>query len=118
MTLLLSPEELTLDDLVTDPTLEEIWINGPNQVFVAEGGVSRPVTIEITAPQIRAFVERVLRHTGRRVDVSSPFVDASLPDGWRAEVSLSSLWSPPVISYFFPDGLRIEVDSRAQTFLR
>jgi len=37
MTVLLSPEELTLDDLVTDPTLEEIWINGPNQVFVAEG---------------------------------------------------------------------------------
>jgi len=66
MTVLLSPEELTLDDLVADPTLEEIWINGPNQVFVAEGGVSRPVTIEITAPQIRAFVERVLRHTGRR----------------------------------------------------
>ena len=34
MTVLLSPEELTLDDLVTDPMLEEIWINGPNQVFV------------------------------------------------------------------------------------
>jgi len=34
---LLSPEELTLDDLVTDPTLEEVWINGPNQFFVAGG---------------------------------------------------------------------------------
>lgn len=91
MTVLLSPEELTLDDLVTDPTLEEIWINGPNQVFVAEGGVSRPVTIEITAPQIRAFVERVLRHTGRRVDVSSPFVDASLPDGSRLHVVIPDI---------------------------
>ena len=136
MTVLLSPEELTLDDLVTDPTLEEIWINGPNQVFVAEGGVSRPVTIEITAPQIRAFVERVLRHTGRRVDVSSPFVDASLPDGSRLHVVIPDVtqhhWSVNIRKFsqslrrladlvevgFFPDGLRIEVDSRPQTFLR
>ena len=59
----------TLDDLVADPTLEEVWVNGPDQVFVAEGGISRAVPMALTAMDIRGFVERVLRQTGRRVDV-------------------------------------------------
>ena len=59
----------TLDDLVADPALEEVWVNGPDQVFVAEGGVSRSVPMALTAMDIRGFVERVLRQTGRRVDV-------------------------------------------------
>ena len=95
----------TLDDLVLDPSLEEVWINGPDQVFVAESGVSRAVPMNLSAMEIRGFVERVLRQTGRRVDVSSPFVDASLPDGSRLHVVI-------------PDSLRIRVEARAQTFLR
>lgn len=67
----------TLDDLVQNPSLEEVWINGPDQVFVAERGVSRAVPM-----------------------------------------SLSSVWSPPMVSEFFPDSLRIRVEARAQTFLR
>ena len=59
----------TLDDLVADPALEEVWINGPDQVFVAEDGISRPVPMALSAMDIRGFVERVLRQTGRRVDV-------------------------------------------------
>ncbi|MDP4971942.1 MAG: hypothetical protein NWP95_00340 [Pontimonas sp.] len=43
---------------------------------------------------------------------------APTPDGWHAEVTLSSMWSPPVVSEFFPDTLRIRVEARAQTFLR
>ena len=108
----------SLDDLVANPSLEEVWVNRPNQVFVAEGGVSRPVPMDVSAMDIRAFVERTLRSTGRRVDVLSPFVDASHPDGWHAEVGLSSLWSPPVVSHFLPTTLRIQVEARAQTFLR
>ena len=108
----------SLDDLVANPSLEEVWVNGPNQVFVAEGGVSRPVPMDVSAMDLRAFVERTLRFTGRRVDVSSPFVDASLPDGWHAEVGLSSQWSPPVVSHFLPTTLPIQVKARAQTFLR
>jgi pilus assembly protein CpaF len=41
--------------------------------------------------EIRGFVERVLRQTGRRVDVSSPFVDASLPDGSRLHVVIPDI---------------------------
>ena len=81
----------TLDDLVLDPSLEEVWINGPDQVFVAEGGVSRAVSMSLSAMEIRGFVERVLRQTGRRVDVSSPFVDASLSDGSRLHVVIPDI---------------------------
>ena len=49
----------TLDDLVQNPSLEEVWINGPDQVFVAERGVSRAVPMSLSAIEIRGFVERV-----------------------------------------------------------
>ena len=81
----------TLDDLVQNPSLEEVWINGPDQVFVAERGVSRAVPMSLSAIKIRGFVERVLRQTGRRVDVSSPFVDAALPDGSRLLVVIPDI---------------------------
>ena len=45
----------TLDDLVADPALEEVWVNGPDQVFVAEGGISRAVPMPLTAMDIRGF---------------------------------------------------------------
>ena len=40
------------------------------------------------------------------------------PDGWHAEVTLSSLWPPPLVSEFFPEELRLRFNARAQTFLR
>ena len=39
----------TLDDLFLDSSLEEVWINGPDQVFVAEDGVSRAVPMSLSA---------------------------------------------------------------------
>ncbi len=130
MTTVVGESPTSLDDLVANPSLEEVWVNGPNQVLVAEGGVSRPVPMDVSAMDIRAFVERTLRFTGRRVDVSSPFVDASLPDGSRLHVVIPDItrehWSIN-IRKFSPslrslDGLaaalRIRVEARAQTFLR
>lgn len=84
----------SLDTLIADPTLEEVWTNGPDQVFVAEGGVSRAFPISLSAMQIRGFVERVLRQTGGRVDVSSPLVDASLSDGSRLHVVIPDITKP------------------------
>jgi len=69
-----------------DPTVEEIWINGPTQVFIARGGISEPTPVSLTSTEVRDLVERMLQSTGRRVDLSSPFVDASLPDGSRLHV--------------------------------
>ena len=92
----------TLDDLVLDPSLEEVRINGTDQVFVAEGGVSRAVPMSLSAMEIRGFVERVLRQTGRRVDVSSPFVDASLPDGSRLHVVIPDITKALIESSLSP----------------
>jgi pilus assembly protein CpaF len=69
-----------------DPAVEEIWINEPGRVFVARRGCSELTTTILTAEEIRDLVERMLRSSGRRVDVSTPFVDATLPDGSRLHV--------------------------------
>lgn len=71
-----------------DPEVEEIWINGPNAVFIARNGVSELTGLTFTDQEVRDLVERMLHSTGRRVDVSSPFVDASLPDGSRLHVAI------------------------------
>ena len=69
-----------------DPDVEEIWINEPGKVFVARGGVPELTTTILDADTVAELVERMLASTGRRVDLSSPFVDASLPDGSRLHV--------------------------------
>ena len=69
-----------------DPLVEEIWINEPGKVFVARDGVSELTPTILTADGVRDLVERMLKTSGRRVDLSSPFVDASLPDGSRLHV--------------------------------
>ncbi|MDI1290542.1 MAG: ATPase, T2SS/T4P/T4SS family, partial [bacterium] len=66
-----------------DPEIEELWINEPGRVFVARDGASELTTLVLDAPQVRDLVERMLRQSGRRLDLSSPFVDAMLPDGSR-----------------------------------
>lgn len=79
-----------------DPEIEEIWWNAPDRVFVAKGGVTFRVPVELDDVQVRDIVERMLRATGRRVDLSQPFVDASLPDGSRVHVVIPDVtraWS-------------------------
>ncbi len=71
-----------------DAEVEEIWINGPSAVFIARNGVSELTGLTFTDQEVRDLVERMLHSTGRRVDVSSPFVDASLPDGSRLHVAI------------------------------
>jgi pilus assembly protein CpaF len=71
-----------------DPDVEEIWINGPSRVFVARNGVSELTNTALTEDGVRDLIERLLGSTGRRVDHSSPFVDASLPDGSRLHVAI------------------------------
>lgn len=74
-----------------DPTVEEVWINAPDRVFIARGGVSERVPLTLTDAQVRDLVERMLHATGRRVDLSQPFVDASLPDGSRLHVVIPDI---------------------------
>ena len=74
-----------------DPTVEEIWINEPSRVFVARGGIAELTTTMLTADEVRDLVERMLKSSGRRVDLSSPFVDAVLPDGSRLHVVIPDI---------------------------
>lgn len=75
-----------LQPLLDDPDIEEVWLNAPDAVFVARHGVPELTGIRLTDVEVRDLVERMLQSSGRRVDLSSPFVDASLPDGSRLHV--------------------------------
>ncbi|WP_412939066.1 CpaF family protein [Microbacterium sp. 2P01SA-2] len=85
-----------LQALLDDPSVEELWINAPDRVFVARNGQSERVALTLTEAQVRDLVERMLHASGRRVDVSQPFADASLPDGSRLHVVIPDItrhWS-------------------------
>lgn len=75
-----------LQPLLDDPAIEEIWLNAPHEVFVARNGESELTSVSLTDQQVRDLVERMLKSSGRRLDMSSPFVDAALPDGSRLHV--------------------------------
>ncbi|WP_353988335.1 CpaF family protein [Ruicaihuangia caeni] len=80
-----------LQPLLDDPEIEEIWINAPDAVFVARAGVAEPAQLVLDEHQVPTLVERMLQSTGRRIDLASPFVDASLPDGSRLHVVIPSI---------------------------
>ena len=75
-----------LQRYLDDDEVEEIWINSPDQVFVARGGEAELTPTILTAGQVRDLVEQMLKVSGRRLDLSSPFVDAALPGGERLHV--------------------------------
>lgn len=80
-----------LQQYLEDSSIEEIWINEPSKVFVARGGTAELTNTILTADEVRDLVERMLRSSGRRVDLSSPFVDATLPDGSRLHVVIPDI---------------------------
>jgi pilus assembly protein CpaF len=70
-----------LQPFFDDPDVEEIWINEPGKVFVAKAGRPQLTTTVLSEEHVHDLVELMLRASGRRVDLSSPFVDATLGDG-------------------------------------
>ena len=80
-----------LQPYLDDPEVEEIWLNAPDRVFIARAGKNERIACPLDSDQVRHIVERMLRPTGRRVDVSQPFVDASLADGSRVHVVIPDI---------------------------
>lgn len=80
-----------LQRYLDDPTVEEVWINDPSRVFVARGGKHELTSTILSAAQVQELVERMLKSSGRRVDLSQPFVDAMLPEGHRLHVVLEGI---------------------------
>jgi len=81
-----------LEPLLADPTISDILVTGPRLVYVERAGklYRTPVEFKDDAHLLR-IIEKVVSRVGRRVDESSPLVDARLPDGSRVNAAI-----PPV----------------------
>jgi pilus assembly protein CpaF len=80
-----------LQAFLDDPTVEEVWINDPSRVFIARHGRHELTNLMLTSAQVAELVERMLKSSGRRIDLSRPFVDAMLPEGHRLHVVLEGI---------------------------
>ncbi len=81
-----------IEPLLADPSVSDILINRYNQVYVERGGMLELTDISfISEEHLRNKVDRMLYVTGRRVDESSPLVDARLPDGSRINIIIPPL---------------------------
>lgn len=86
-----APSLAALQPYLDDPEVEEIWINAPGRVFVLRRGCTELTTTVMTDADIRDAVERLLEPSGRRVDLSTPFVDAMLASGARLHVVIPDI---------------------------
>jgi pilus assembly protein CpaF len=80
-----------LQRYLDDESVEEIWINEPGRVFVARHGRSELTNTILGSAQVSDLVEKMLKSSGRRVDLSTPFVDAMMPDGSRLHVVIPDI---------------------------
>ncbi|UFN46082.1 ATPase, T2SS/T4P/T4SS family [Nocardioides okcheonensis] len=80
-----------LQPFLDDPEVEEVWINSPERVFIARRGRHELTNLRLDADQVSELVERMLKSSGRRIDISTPFVDAMLPEGHRLHVVLEGI---------------------------
>ncbi|HEY1867517.1 MAG TPA: ATPase, T2SS/T4P/T4SS family [Candidatus Cybelea sp.] len=73
-----------LEDLIKDPDVSEIMVNGPDTIYIERNGVIEPTSKRFSSDrQLRLVIERIIAPLGRRIDEASPMVDARLPDGSR-----------------------------------
>ncbi len=81
-----------IDEFLSDPLITEIMVNGPDEVYVERDGaiVQTPVRFRDHA-HVLDLINRIVSSVGRRVDRSSPFVDARLPDGSRINAVIPPL---------------------------
>lgn len=89
-----------LEPLLADPTVSDILVNGPNQVYVERRGKLQLTDVRFhDTPHLMNIIDRIVSAVGRRVDESSPMVDARLKDGSRVNVIVPPLaLNGPVMS--------------------
>lgn len=80
-----------LQPLLDDESVEEIWINSPQRIYVARRGRSELTNLVLTKSQLQSIMDRILMWSGRRIDLSHPFVDARLPDGSRLHITIPEI---------------------------
>lgn len=89
-----------LEPLLADPHVSDILVNGPEVVYVERKGVLERTSICFAdEAHLMRIITRIVSRVGRRVDESSPMVDARLPDGSRVNVIIPPLaLNGPVVS--------------------
>ncbi|MBC7287199.1 MAG: CpaF family protein [Armatimonadetes bacterium] len=81
-----------IQPLIDDPTISEIMVNGPHQVFVEINGRLQLTDRKFVDDEhVMRVIDRIVSPLGRRVDESMPMVDARLPDGSRVNVIIPPL---------------------------
>src|SRR6202022_1998059 len=81
-----------IEALISDPTITEIMVNGPDQIFVEHKGKLTLSTVQFESEdQLRRVIDRIVSTIGRRIDEGSPMVDARLKDGSRVNVIIPPL---------------------------
>ena len=73
-----------IEPFLRDPDLTEVMVNGPNSIYIERSGRLQKVEGHFTdEAHLRRTIDKIVSRIGRRVDESSPMVDARLPDGSR-----------------------------------
>jgi len=81
-----------LEPLLSDPTISDILVNGANSVYVERRGKLEPTTITFhDDAHLMNIIDRIVSAVGRRIDESSPMVDARLADGSRVNAIIPPL---------------------------
>ena len=96
-----------LDPFLSDPEITEIMVNGPGSIFVERFGKIEETNAAFEDDHhLRRIIDRIVAPIGRRVDESSPMVDARLPNGYRVNITI-----PPLAL----DGSLVTIRKLAQT---
>jgi pilus assembly protein CpaF len=81
-----------LEPLLADESITEIMVNGPHRVFIERQGKLEKVKISFESDEhLMRIIDRIVSPLGRRIDESSPYVDARLPDGSRVNAIIPPL---------------------------
>src|SRR6185295_3161871 len=88
-----------LEHLLELPGITDVLVNGPSEVWLDRGfGIERAAVTFPDDAAVRRLAQRLAAGAGRRLDDSSPFVDATLPDGTRLHAVLPPITAHPTIS--------------------
>ncbi len=107
-----------LEDLLADPTVTEIMVNGADKIYIEKSGKLTLSPITFTSNlQLRNVIERIVTPLGRRIDEKTPYVDARLADGSRVNAVIEplSIDGPAVTIRKFPQD-RITAEDYVQRF--
>ena len=101
-----------IEPFIADETITEIMVNGPKNIYIERAGrIERTSATFENADHVMRIIDRIVAPLGRRIDESSPYVDARLPDGSRVNAIIPplSLVGPVItIRKFFKIPLTIE----------